>query len=38
MLGAIQAVEALKFVTGSGTMLTNAMLTFVTRGKWISVK
>jgi molybdopterin/thiamine biosynthesis adenylyltransferase len=28
MLGTIQAVEALKFVTGSGTLLTNAMLTF----------
>ena len=28
MLGTIQAVEAIKFVTGVGTLLTNAMLTF----------
>jgi molybdopterin-synthase adenylyltransferase len=28
MLGTIQAVEAVKFVTGTGTLLTNAMLTF----------
>jgi molybdopterin/thiamine biosynthesis adenylyltransferase len=31
MLGTIQAVEALKFVTGTGTLLTNAMLTFDAR-------
>ncbi len=28
MLGTIQAAEALKFVTGAGTLLTDAMLTF----------
>jgi molybdopterin/thiamine biosynthesis adenylyltransferase len=28
MLGTIQAVEAMKSVTGTGTLLTNAMLTF----------
>ena len=28
MLCTIQAVEALKFLTGSGALLTNAMLTF----------
>jgi molybdopterin-synthase adenylyltransferase len=28
MLGTMQAVEALKFLAGAGTLLTNAMLTF----------
>ncbi len=28
MLGTIQAAEALKFITGAGTLLTNALLTF----------
>jgi adenylyltransferase/sulfurtransferase len=28
MLGTIQAAEALKFITGAGTLLTDALLTF----------